>query len=55
MSIHVREEEFEDTKWVIKIKEQSTQWRKGQTTIHKIIAHKTKDRKPCVNSCAPEG
>jgi hypothetical protein len=40
------QEEFEDTKWVIKIEVQTTQWAKknGQTAIDKRINRKTKDR-----------
>ena len=40
------QEEFEDTKGVIKIEGQTTQWAKknGQTAIDKRINRKTKDR-----------
>jgi len=41
MSIYVREEELEDTKWVIKIKEQSTQWRKDKVEKDKQRSTKT--------------
>jgi hypothetical protein len=35
LNLYVLEEDFEDTKGVIRIRKSTTQWPKGQTTIYK--------------------
>jgi hypothetical protein len=34
LNLYVLEEDFEDTKGVIRIRKSTTQWPKGQTTIY---------------------